>query len=449
MRILLVEDEKMTRVALAGTMTREGHEVVACADGPAGLAAIAATPFDVVLTDLRLPGASGLDLLREVQSRGGRAKVIIMTAFASTESAIEALRLGAYDYVSKPFQSDEILTLLGHIEQLQAVIRENSELRRRISSLGEAGIVGNSEVMRNLRQTIQAIAPGGHTVLICGPSGTGKEVAARAIHELSHRAQAPFVAINCAAIPETLLESELFGYRKGAFTGADRDHQGYFESARGGTLFIDDIDDVPLSMQVKLLRVIQEREVLPVGARRPVPIDIRLVAATKSDLRELVAAGSFREDLYYRLNVIPLRMPLLRERREDIPELVRHFVLKHGGDARRWHLDPQQSRLLASHDWPGNVRELENLVERWLALPQHDLRDLLGDRPSRPTVATVVPPSPPDLPADGQAVDYRRYMERCERQLLDWALARAGGNVTIAARLLQLPRSTLRSRLEN
>jgi len=303
--------------------------------------------------------------------------------------------------------------------------------------------------MRNLRQTIQAIAPGGHTVLICGPSGTGKEVAARAIHELSHRAQAPFVAINCAAIPETLLESELFGYRKGAFTGADRDHQGYFESARGGTLFIDDIDDVPLSMQVKLLRVIQEREVLPVGARRPVPIDIRLVAATKSDLRELVAAGSFREDLYYRLNVIPLRMPLLRERREDIPELVRHFVLKHGGDARRWHLDPQQSRLLASHDWPGNVRELENLVERWLALPQHDLRDLLGDRPSRPTVATVVPPSPPDLPADGQAVDYRRYMERCERQLLDWALARAGGNVTIAARLLQLPRSTLRSRLEN
>ena len=446
MKILLVEDEKMTRVALTGTLTREGHDVTACADGPDGLSALAAGEFDVVLTDLRLPGASGLDLLREVQLRGGRAKVVTMTAFASTDSAIEALRLGAYDYVSKPFQPDEILTILGHIEQLHAVLQENRELKSRIRGLGDAGIVGGSQVMRRLRQTIQAVAPGGYTVLIVGPSGTGKEVAARSIHEASRRSQGPFVAINCAAIPETLLESELFGYRKGAFSGADRDHQGYFESARGGTLFIDDIDDVPMSMQVKLLRVIQEREVHPVGARRPVPIDIRLVAATKTDLKELVAAGQFRADLYYRLNVIPLQMPLLRERREDIPELVRHFVAKHGGDVQRWHLDPHQSRLLAAHDWPGNVRELENLVERWLALPDHDLRDLLGDSPAR---LRAVPTAPPEVPiVAGDSVDYREYMERCERQLLDWALARSGGNVSTAARLLQLPRSTLRSRLE-
>ncbi|MBK8167674.1 MAG: sigma-54-dependent Fis family transcriptional regulator [bacterium] len=447
MRILLVEDERMTRVALAGTLTREGHEVVACADGTAGLGALGTGEFEAVLTDLRLPGASGLDLLREAQRRGGRAKVVIMTAFASTDSAIEALRLGAYDYVSKPFRPEEILTILGHIEQLHSVQRENRELKRRIRGLGDAGIVGSSPVMRALRETIRAVAPGGHTVLITGPSGTGKEVAARALHELSTRASGPFVAINCAALPETLLESELFGYRKGAFTGADRDHQGYFESARGGTLFLDDIDDVPVSMQVKLLRVIQEREVHPVGSRRPVPIDIRLVAAAKTDLKGLVAGGTFRADLYYRLNVIPLRMPLLRERREDIPELVRHFVTRHGGDVQRCHLDPHQSRLLAAHDWPGNVRELENLVERWLALPDHDLRELLGESPPRPR---AVPASPPELPhVDGEAVDYREYMDRCERRLLDWALARSGGNVTTAARLLQLPRSTLRSRLEN
>ncbi len=447
MRILLVEDERMTRVALAGTLEREGHLVTACADGAAGLAAIGAGEFDVVLTDLKLPGAGGLDLLREVQNRGGRSKVIIMTAYASTDTAVEALRLGAYDYVSKPFQPDEILTILAHIEQFESVLQENRELKHRIRSLGDDGLVGNSPAMRRLKQTIRAVAPGDHTVLIQGPSGTGKEVAARAVHDLSRRGQAPFVAINCTAIPETLLESELFGYKKGAFTGADRDHAGYFERARGGSLFIDDIDDMPLSTQVKLLRVIQEREVHPVGGLRPVPIDIRLMTAAKTDLKELVAAGAFREDLYYRLAVIPLRLPRLRERTEDIPELVRHFVAKHGGDERRFHLDQQQCRLLAAHDWPGNVRELENLVERWLALPDQSLRELLGD-----TAARTAPTAPGELPSppplDSETIDYRQYMDLCERRLLDWALARSGGNVTVAARLLRLPRSTLRSRLE-
>ena len=446
MRILLVEDEKMTRVALSDTLTRDGHHVTACADGEAGLEAIASQDFDVVLTDLRLPRADGLELLRAVQDRGGHSKVIIMTAFASTESAVQALRLGAYDYVTKPFQPDEILTMLGHISQLESVVRENQELKARMRGLDSGAIVGNSPAMRKLKQTIGAVAAGDHTVLIQGPSGTGKELVARAIHEQSRRSQAPFTAINCTAIPETLLESELFGYRKGAFTGADRDHSGYFERARGGTLFIDDMDDMPLSMQVKLLRVIQEREIQPVGGHQAIPIDIRLVAASKAELKERVAAGTFREDLFYRLNVIPLRLPLLRERREDIPELIRHFVAKHGGGAPPPRLGLREYQVLAAHPWPGNVRELENLVERWLALPSLDIRELLDVPAGRTEPPSSSPPALP--PLDAEVLDYREYMRTCERRLLDWALARSGGSTTVAARLLRLPRSTLRSRLE-
>ena len=446
MRILLIEDERMTRVALTSTLNRAGHEVTACADGEAGIEAVARHDYDVVLTDLKLPGAGGLDILRGVQERGSHSKVIIMTAFASTETAVEALRLGAYDYVSKPFQPDEILTILRHIEQLESVVRENQELKVRIRSLGSGAIVGNSPAMRKLKQTIQAVAPGDHTVLIQGPSGTGKEMVARAIHDQSRRNQGPFIAINCTAIPETLLESELFGYKKGAFTGADRDHSGYFERARGGTLFVDDIDDMPISTQVKLLRVIQEREVQPVGGRHPLPIDIRLVTATKSDLKARVAASSFREDLFYRLNVIPLRLPLLRERREDIPELIRHFVAKHSDQATLPKLDPHVYAVLAAHSWPGNVRELENLVVRWLALPGLDIRDLLEVPAGRAEPLTSAPLTPP--PLESETINYGEYMEACERRLLDWALARSGGSVTTAARLLQLPRSTLRSKLE-
>jgi DNA-binding NtrC family response regulator len=372
--------------------------------------------------------------------------VIVMTAFASAESAIQALRLGAYDYVMKPFQPDEILTILGHIDQLESVVRENRELRERIRDLDEGSIVGNSPAMRKLKRTISAVAPGDHTVLIQGASGTGKELVARAIHEQSGRSQGPFIAINCAAIPETLLESELFGYRKGAFTGAHRDHSGYFERARGGTLFIDDIDDMPLPVQVKLLRVIQEREVQPVGGHQAVPIDIRLVAASKAELKERVAAGAFREDLFYRLNVIPLSLPRLRQRSEDIPELLWHFIAKHGHGAAPPRLGPREYKALAGHSWPGNVRELENLVERWLALPGLEIRELLDAPASQAEPPSSAPPAPP--PLDTEPLDYRDYMRTCERQLLDWALARSGGSVSVAARLLRLPRSTLRSRLE-
>ncbi len=442
MRILLVEDERMTRVALSGTLRREGYEVTPCADGDAGLAALDAERFDVVLTDLNLPGADGLQILTKSRTVQPQAKVIIMTAYGSTETAIAALRQGAHDYVTKPFQPDDVLNRIGHIARLASVEQENRALRRRIAGPGRP-IIGSSPAIERVRGTIDAIAGGEHTVLVSGPSGTGKELAARAIHDRSARADGPFVAVNCGAIPETLLESELFGYRKGAFTGADRDHDGYFARAKGGTLLIDDIDDMPMGVQVKLLRVIQEREVEPLGAGRALPIDIRLIAATKKDLAGLVAEGRFRQDLYYRLNVIPLQLPTLRERREDIPALVEHFAARRGGGSVR--LDEAGFAALMAHDWPGNVRELENVVERMQALPGVPVRDLF-DTPLRGSA-----PADDDVqaaPAGGDLPSFQEYMQACEDRLLREALARAGGNISAAAKLLDLPRSTLRSKLE-
>ena len=442
MRILLIEDERMTRVALAATLGREGYTVTPCADGTTGLAALAAGEFDVVLTDLSLPGADGLEILARSRALHPETKVIIMTAYASTETAVAALREGAYDYLTKPFRPDEVLNRIGHIARMQSVVQENRALKRTIAGIGSRPIVGTSPAIERLKRTIETIAPGKHSVLIQGPSGTGKELAARAVHDRSSRAAGPFVAVNCAAIPETLLEAELFGYRRGAFTGAERDHSGYFERARGGTLFIDDMDDMPLTVQVKLLRVIQEREIEPVGAGKSLPIDIRLVSATKLDLAVMVAEGRFREDLYYRLNVIPLRLPTLRERLEDIPALVEHFVALRG---RRdgFRLDEERFSALMGHDWPGNVRELENVVERMLALPDVPVRDLF-DAPLRRKSA------PPGA-ATGHGAEvpsYQEFMQACEDSLLRDALARAEGNISAAAKLLDLPRSTLRSKLE-
>lgn len=443
MRILLVEDERMTRVALTGTLRKAGYEVTACADGDAGLAALAAANYDIVLTDLSLPGADGLAILARAKQLSPETKVLIMTAYASTETAVAALRQGAYDYLTKPFQPDDVLNRIGHLARLRSVELENRALKRHLTGLGERPIIGSSRVMEQVRRTIDTIAPGDHTVLILGASGTGKELAARAIHDRSSRASGPFVAINCAAIPETLFESELFGHRRGAFTGADRDHAGYFARAHGGTLFIDDIDDLPLGIQVKLLRVIQEREMEPVGAGRSVSIDIRLITATKADLAQMMSERRFREDLYYRLNVIPLRLPELRDRREDIPMLVEHFVRRRGRSDNLL-LDKERFAVLMAHDWPGNVRELENVVERMLALPGIPVHELF-DAPLRRPAATapgVFVSDREDLPT------YGSYMQDCEDRLLRDVMARSGGNISAAAKLLGLPRSTLRSKLE-
>ena len=450
MKILLVEDEKMTLVALSGILRKAGHQVDTAADGHAAVAALNAETYHLVLTDLSLPGPDGLEVLDTVAATSPSTKVIIMTAYASTATAVEALRKGAYDYITKPFQPDEVLNRVGRIDELISVVAENRRLKQRLSDHGHRHIVGDSPRMQQVVDTINAVAPGNYNVLIQGPSGTGKELAARALHDASSRSDGPFVAINCAAIPESLLESELFGYSKGAFTGADRDHTGYVERADGGSLFIDDIDDMPLSVQVKLLRVIQEREIEPVGGGKTRQVDFRLIAATKEDLQSLTASGRFREDLYYRLNVIPLLLPTLAERKEDIPALVRHFARARGaGD--NFQLSQATFDALLAHDWPGNVRELENVVERMLALPDMPPSELF-DTPLRRL--HTPPPCGQELSdhkasrTDDEIPAYRDYMHRCEQRLLARAMARAGGNISEAAKLLDLPRSTLRSRLE-
>jgi DNA-binding NtrC family response regulator len=448
MKILLVEDERMTRVALAGTLRKEGYEVTPCPDGHSGLEALRSGGFDLVLTDLNLPGPDGLEILQEAAEMHPGPRVIIMTAFASTETAVQALRMGAHDYVTKPFQTDEILTRVRNLGLLHDVEEENRALKARIAGEQERLIVGNSPSIQELLATIEAIAPGEYNVLIQGPSGTGKEMVARTIHQRSLRAKGPFVAVNCSAIPDTLVESELFGYRKGAFTGADRDHQGYFLRAHGGSLFLDEVDDLPLAVQIKLLRVIQEREIQPVGGGTAHPVDFRLISASKKDLKVLVDQGDFREDLYYRLNVIPMLLPTLAERKEDIPALVEHFVARHGKQGQ-FTLDMASFRALMDYHWPGNVRELGNVVERMLALPGVPVEQLVhGLSSTSPSGATPTPAQDLAPLPTGDALDYRSYMQDCEDRLLDWALQQAEGNITGAARLLGLPRSTLRSKLE-
>lgn len=444
MKILLVEDERMTRIALTGTLRKEGHEVLPCPDGHTAIAALDNNKFDVVLTDLNLPGPDGIEILRHAVQKNPDIKVIIMTAYASTETAVEALRIGAYDYLTKPFQPDEVLARIGHINKLLTVQEENRTLKRRIADISDRSIVGDSSVMTRLIETISTIAPGEFSVLIEGASGTGKELVAQSIHQRSNRRDKPFVAINCAAIPETLLESELFGYRKGAFTGAERNHDGYFKRADRGTLFIDDIDDLPMNVQVKLLRVIQEREIEPLGGRATVSVDFRLISATKVSLRELVNEGKFREDLYYRLNVIPLRLPTLADRKEDIPALVEHFSRKLGQNLPV-QLSNEQFTSLMNHHWPGNVRELQNVVERITALPNIPVTELF-DGPLGGHQSNGHQPVNQLDPAAFSG--YRHFMQNCEDRIVQWALRQADGNISTAARLLDLPRSTLRSKLE-
>ncbi len=325
MKILLIEDEKITRITLTNTLRKEGYQVVNSETGRDGLDHFRREHFDVVITDLRLPKMNGLDILKAVKEISPDCFVIVITAYATVETAVEALKMGAYDYLTKPFSPDKLLSMLDHIRQLRLVMDENARLKAKLQHLEKKVIIGKSPDMRKLLETIKVVAKNDYTVLIQGESGTGKEMVARALHEYSPRREKPFVPINCAVIPESLLESELFGHEKGAFSGAIKRHIGYFERAHQGTLFIDDIDDFPLNLQVKLLRVLQEREFYRVGGSESIPVDVRIVCATKIDLQEKVRQNLFREDLYYRLNIIPLKIPPLRERKEDILPLVEHF----------------------------------------------------------------------------------------------------------------------------
>ena len=448
-RVLVVDDEENLRHMLTVLLSREGYVVRAVPDGEAALKELEARAYDVVLADIRMPKMGGLELLEELKARAIPATVIMMSAYGTMETAIEAMKRGAYDYVSKPFKPDEIVLVLRKAEERERLYRENQLLRQALARSGGVseeslpGMIGHSAAMREVYRTVRKIAPFKTTVLLTGESGTGKELVARALHVLSPRSQAPFVAINCGAIPETLLESELFGHRKGAFTDAVRDHKGLFEEAHGGTLFLDEVGELPLGLQVKLLRALQQEEIRPLGDTRDIRVDVRVVAATGRDLAAEVQMGRFREDLYYRLSVVPIRLPPLRDRKEDIPELVSYFIARQSAKMGRNSpmvdgVTAEAMKVLLEYGWPGNVRELENTIEHALVLCEGNLLDVdvlpSRVREHRDKVETSL--------LDGE-LSIKRATRVLEAELIRKALKKTGGNRTKAAEVLEISHRAL------
>jgi two-component system response regulator PilR (NtrC family) len=433
MKILVIEDEEKQRRVLGLHLSSCGFEVKAAGTAEEGLKH--AGDVDLVLTDLKLPGMDGLAMMEQLRAQNSRTPVIVMSAFGTVEVAVQAMKQGAVDFLPKPFSLDHLTVVVDKALEVRKLRDENRDLRE---ALGERynfeNIIGRSAAMQEIFGTVERIAPTRATVLLCGESGTGKDRIARAIHQHSPRKDRPFVKINCTAIPENLMESELFGYEKGAFTGATVSKPGKFEQANTGTVFLDEIGDVPASVQVKLLRVLQDREFERLGSNKTMHTDVRVIAATNVDLRAALEQGTFREDLYYRLNVVPINIPPLRERKEDIPFLAGHFAQKFGGRISEAAIE----RLTAYH-WPGNVRELENVLERSILLapsPQLEAPDLRieATRAPRPAEATGFLP-------EGMTLD------QYEQAILREAIKRANGNKSQAARLLGLTRNALRYRL--
>ena len=438
-RVLVVDNEQRMCQVLKAALEGDGHHVAMAFDGREALDAFAREPFDVVICDLKMPGMDGLQVLKELKAHSQQVEVILMTAYATAQTAVEAMKQGAYDYLIKPFDTDELRLKVGRIIEKRHLAEENVALRQQLRHTFEvAYVVGRSEAMEKVYRMVQKVAPTDATVLLRGESGTGKELIARAIHELSPRAEKPFVAVSCGALPESLLESELFGHEKGAFTGADRRKEGLFQVAGEGTLFLDEIGEVSLATQVKLLRVLQTHEMVPLGATRPVPVQARIIAATNRDLEGALRAGTFREDLYYRINVFPIVLPPLRERREDIPDLVNHFLKKYGG--AKAAIDPDALAALMRYNWPGNVRELENVVERAVIMTGGGVITR-ADLPTHIVFSTEAS-LPVDIPAAGLS------LEEMERSLIVKALDKARGNKTEAARLLGVTRRRLYSMME-
>jgi two-component system response regulator PilR (NtrC family) len=447
-RILVVDDEPGIREMLTVLLRRAGHVPVAASGASEALERLEhEAPFDAVVTDLSMPDGSGMDVLAAARRRDPSAEVIMITAYATTEAAVAAMRSGAYDYLQKPFDNATLLATLDKALDKRALARENEALRDQARGrLGRAGLVGQSAAMQRIAQLVERIASSRTSVLVTGESGTGKEMVARAIHERGDRRDAPLVVVNCGALPETLMESELFGHERGAFTGATSRKEGLFRAAEGGTIFLDEVGELPPGLQVKLLRVLQERRVRPVGGEKELEVDARVVAATNRDLDAEVAAGRFRQDLFYRLNVIRIVVPPLRERREDVPLLAEHFLRKHAALAgRRLTFAPEAVRWLVQRPWPGNVRELENVVERAVALALGDritLADLTdeaaGPAPTHAAPLAALPPEGLDLDA---------HLADIERRLLLEALARAGGVRTRAAALVGMSFRSFRYRL--
>jgi two-component system response regulator AtoC len=445
-RVLIVDDDPGLRESLELVLAAEGYEVAAAPDGATALEMVEAVLPDVVLCDLRMPGMDGMELLPLLSRRLPGATVVLMSAYGTQDLAIEAMRRGAYDYLAKPFQPSEVLLTLKKARERERLRRANALLRREVDrAVGERPIVAASPIMIEVLELMERAAEFKTTVLLTGESGTGKEVLARAIHAQSGRREEGFVAVNCGAIPEALLESELFGHAKGAFTGADRARRGLFVEANGGTLFLDEIGELPPALQVKLLRALQEEEVRPVGETKPRQVDVRLLAATARDLEADVASGRFREDLFYRLNVLRVHVPPLRDRKQDIPLLVDHFLARFrealGRPVRAVSEDALES--LVGYAWPGNVRELENVIERAVILAESERitpRELPENVLEGPTTA-----SPPG------AGDYslRRAKRAAETETIRRALAATDGNRTRAARLLEISHRALLYKLKD
>jgi two-component system response regulator PilR (NtrC family) len=455
--LLVIDDERTLGEMLGVLFRREGYRVVLAESGEEGLDRYEAVQPDLVLTDLNMPGIDGMEILRQVKARAAAAgrdvPVVLLTAYGSVSTAVQAMREGAFDYVAKPFHNDELRLIVRKALAMRQLEADNARMRLELGERYQVGqFVGTSPRMQEVYQLVRRVSGTKISCLVCGESGTGKELLARAIHYGSERAQRPFVAVNCGAIPESLFESELFGYRKGAFTGANTNKTGMFEAADGGTLFLDEVGEMPLTAQVKVLRALAERKVTPVGGTAELAVDVRIVAATNRDLRAEVAAGRFREDLYYRLNVVQIDMPPLRERADDVPLLVNHFVSRfseeYGKPVRG--VTHEAMGLLRAYPFPGNVRELQNIIERAVALEVGPLVTP-GSLPERVQGAMGAPAGTVEAPpADApltEGVDLEARLADLERSYLERALAAAGGNRTQAARLLGITFRSLRYRL--
>jgi two-component system response regulator PilR (NtrC family) len=454
-RILVVDDEAGLREMLRVLLRRHGYDAD-IADGQRRATELlrAGSSYDVVVTDLSMPDGSGMGVLSEAKATDDTTQVIMITAYATTAQAVQAMREGAYDYIQKPFKNDELIAIIEKALEKRSIVEQNKTLRRRVQDGFRRGdVVGKSAAMERIMRLVERVAGAPSSVLITGESGSGKELIARALHETGERAGKPFVAINCAALPEPLLESELFGHERGAFTGADSKKEGLFRAAGAGTLFLDEIGELPLALQVKLLRVLQQRTVRPVGGHEEIAITCRVIAATNRDVEREVSEGRFREDLYYRLNVINLKLPPLRERIEDIPLLAEHFLIKHAAlQNKRLSFTPEAMRYVASRQYRGNVRELENMIERAVTLTiggRIELADIDFDsdtRESSPRPALgALAAAPTTIPDAG--IDLDACLADIERQLLVSALEKAGGVRKEAARLLHTTFRSLRYRL--
>ena len=446
--ILVVDDEPSVLSAVRAVLNSHGYEVVTAANGQEALQQLESVGAQFVLCDLMMPVLDGIGFLKALREQGGEHTVIIMSAYGTVDLALEAIRLGAYDYIAKPFSADELILTLKKAEERERLRLENAALRAQVSRrYSFSSIISKNPAMLDIFETIKKIGDYKTTILLQGESGTGKELIARAIHVNSTRKNKPFIPINCSAIPENLLESELFGHKKGAFTDATRDKRGLFEEANGGTLLLDEVGELPLHLQVKLLRVLQENEIRPVGDSRIIPIDVRIVAATLRDLEQDVLDGRFRDDLFYRLDVVSIRVPPLRERREDIPLLVNYF-LKRNRDKlglNVFGITKDAMGVLMEHTWPGNIRELENCIERSMILtegPEITVESL----PQNVLPAATAPK--PVAALDGDSLSIKVHSRNIEEALIRRALERTRGNRTHAAKLLEISHRTLLYKLK-